>query len=272
MDTQDTGINRTSLEQQLAEALEEKAKLRQWLENCAAARNKAEQESALRLEASKNTQEELRQFSYSASHDLKEPLRSVSINAQLLQRHYSGDERAIEFTSFILDAVERMNSLLEALLIYSTTGPPAKRGAVDLKSVVQWALFNLDRSIKETRAEITFDELPVLAVDENQLVQVFQHLLSNSLKYRSSDEPKIHVSSQEELETYTISVRDNGIGIDTKYQEQIFGAFKRLHGREVAGTGLGLALCRKIIEGHGGRIWVESDGQHGSVFRFTLPA
>ncbi len=272
MDTQDTASNRTSLEQQLAEALDEKTKLRQWLENCAAARSKAEQESALQREAAKSAREELRQFSYSASHDLKEPLRSVSINAQLLQRHYSGDERAAEFTSFILDAAERMNGLLETLLIYSRTGSPAKRSGVNLKAVVQWALFNLDRSIKDSRAQITFGDLPVLAVDETQLVQVFQHLLSNSLKYRSSEEPKIEVSSEEEVETYTISVRDNGIGIDPKYQEQIFGAFKRLHGREVPGSGLGLALCRKIVEGHGGRIWVESDGQHGSVFRFTLPA
>jgi light-regulated signal transduction histidine kinase (bacteriophytochrome) len=142
---------------------------------------------------------------------------------------------------------------------------------VNLNSVVQWALLNLERSVRESGAQVVFSELPVVSVDESQMVQLFQNLLSNALKYRSGEVPRIEVASQETEGAHTISVRDNGIGIEPAYQKQIFTAFKRLHGREVPGTGLGLALCRKIVEGHGGRIWVESDGKRGSTFKFTLP-
>jgi light-regulated signal transduction histidine kinase (bacteriophytochrome) len=214
---------------------------------------------------------ELQQFSYAASHDLKEPLRSVSTYAQLLQRYYAGHEHANEFTSFIVDGVNRMNTLIDSLLTYSRTGAPVRRTAVNLNSVVQWALLNLERSVRESGAQVVFSELPVVSVDESQMVQLFQNLLSNALKYRSGEVPRIEVASQETEGAHTISVRDNGIGIEPAYQKQIFTAFKRLHGREVPGTGLGLALCRKIVEGHGGRIWVESDGKRGSTFKFTLP-
>ncbi len=251
-------------EQQLAEARREIAALREAL-------GKSEEECTRHLDAARSANAELQQFSYAASHDLKEPLRSVSTYAQLLQRHYAEDEHACEFTSFIVDGVNRMNTLIDSLLTYSRTGGPVRRTAVNLNSVVQWALLNLERSVRESEAQIVFGDLPEVLADESQMVQLFQNLLSNSLKYRSSEIPRIEVSSQETEGVHTISVRDNGIGIDPAYQKQIFTAFKRLHGREVPGTGLGLALCRKIIEGHGGRIWVESDGKEGSVFKFTLP-
>lgn len=260
-----------SLEEQLAEALRENTRLRESLERCIAARKEAEDECARNLEIARSANEELQMFSFALSHDLKEPLRSVSSHAELLQRHYGGDKQAAEFTSTITDAVKRANALIESLLIYSRTGAPARRTEIKLNSALQWALLNIEHSIRESGAQVTSTDLPVVAVDESQMVQLFQNLLLNSLKYRSSDVPKIQVSSEEGTDAYIISVRDNGVGIEPKYQQQIFGAFKRLHGREVPGTGLGLALCRKIVEGHGGRIWVESDGKTGSVFKFTLP-
>jgi light-regulated signal transduction histidine kinase (bacteriophytochrome) len=213
----------------------------------------------------------LQHFSYAASHDLKEPLRTISTYTQLLQREYGDAPQAAEFTAFIADGIQRMNALIESLVIYSRTGAPRRRIAVSLQSLIQWALLNLEPYVRESGAQITCGDLPTVMVDETQMVQLFQNLLSNALKYRSSDPPCIVVSSDETAEGYIISVQDNGIGIDPRYQSQIFAPFKRLHGREVPGVGLGLALCRKIVEGHGGRIWVESDGKRNSVFKFTLP-
>ncbi|MGI8961987.1 MAG: sensor histidine kinase [Bryobacteraceae bacterium] len=260
-----------SLEEQLADALHENAGLRESLDRCVAARKEAEEECTRNLQAARSANEGLQVFSYAMSHDLKEPLRTVSAYADLLKHQYSGDEKTREFTSFITDGVKRAHTLIDSLLTYSRTGAPTRRTAINLNSLLQWASLNVEHSVKESGAQITSADLPVVVVDESQLVQLFQNLLLNSIKYRSSDVPKIHVSSEEGTDAYTICVRDNGIGIEPKYQQQIFAAFKRLHGREVPGTGLGLALCRKIAEGHGGRIWVESDGKHGSVFKFTLP-
>jgi light-regulated signal transduction histidine kinase (bacteriophytochrome) len=260
-----------SLERNLAEALSESARLQRLLEQCEAARKSAEDECARSLEAVRSANEELQVFSYAVSHDLKEPLRSISSYAQLLQRHYPNDERAAELTSFITDGVKRVNTLIENLLTYSRTGAPNRRTAINLNSVIQWALLNLERSIRESGAQVTCGDLPALIADESQMVQLFQNLILNSLKYRSSDAPVIHISAEAGDDSYTIALRDNGIGIEPRYHQQIFTAFKRLHGREVPGTGLGLALCRKIVEGHGGRIWVESEGTQGSVFKFTLP-
>ena len=262
--------DKRSLEQKLTEALSEVASLQKSLQKCVAARKNAEEECARTLEAARIASEELQVFSYGVSHDLKEPLRSISSYADLLQRHYGGDEAA-EFTSFITDGVQRVNALIENLLTYSRTGAPTRRTAIKLNAVVQWALLNLEHSVRESGAEITCGELPVIAVDESQMVQLFQNVLLNALRYRRGGVPKIEVFAEEGVDAYTIAVRDNGLGIEPRYHDQIFTAFKRLHGREVPGSGLGLALCRKIVEGHGGRIWVESEGTQGSVFKFTLP-
>lgn len=257
--------------ERLAEALQEVQRLQGLLEASTATLNKAHEECERNSASARIAKQELQHFSYAASHDLKEPLRAISTYTQLLQRQYANDVQAAEYTSFIVDGVNRMNTLIESLLTYSRTGAPANRTPVPLQAVVQWALLNLEGNISEAEAQITCGELPVAVVDENQMVQLFQNLLSNALKYRSDSPPMIIVSSAETSDAHVISVEDNGIGIDPRYQTQIFAPFKRLHGREVPGAGLGLALCRKIVEGHGGRIWVESDGQHGSVFKFTLP-
>lgn len=253
-----------SIDQELTEALSENERLRKSLDECVAGRTRAEQ-------AARTAVQELQQFAYAAGHDLKQPLRSISLYAELLRRGCGDNKEAAEFTSFLLEGVAQMQNLIDALLSYSHTGPPARRTGVNLTSILQWALLNLERVVRESGAQVTHADLPVVAVDENQIVRVFQNLITNAVQYRGSEAPKIDVRAEEDNGNYIVSVRDNGIGIEPKYQEQIFTPFKRLHGREVAGTGLGLALCRKIIEGHGGRIWVESDGQNGSVFKFTLP-
>ena len=225
------------------------------------------------VQALKNANAELQQFAYAASHDLQEPLRTIASYTQLIERRYSSDQEASEFTGFIVEGVQRMNTLIHDLLLYSRVSGAEKlrRTPVLLKNAVQFSLLNLDRAIKEEGATITQDELPEVIADETQMVQLFQNLLSNALKYRSERPPEIHVGSEELDEEWLITVRDNGIGIEPQYHTQVFGVFKRLHGRSISGTGIGLAICRKIVESHGGRIWIESDGKLGSAFRFTLP-
>jgi light-regulated signal transduction histidine kinase (bacteriophytochrome) len=246
-----------TLEERLAEALRERSALEQTLEQAQA--------------AALSAQEELRIFAYAASHDLQEPLRAISSYAQLLERQYAASAEAAEFTSYIVDAVNRMTVLIRDLLTYSRLAQPQRR-TISLASLVQWAMMSLDLPIREAKARIVYEELPEVQVDESQTVQLFQQLLSNALKYRSAEPPEIEITAEERGDAYTISVRDNGMGIEPRFHEQIFGVFKRLHGREVPGTGMGLALCRKIVEGHNGRIWVETaEGEHGSVFKFTLP-
>ncbi len=234
---------------------------------------RAEAALAQSMRALRKANEELQQFAYAASHDLQEPLRTIASYTQLLERRYSGDPSASEYTAFIVEGVTRMNTLISDLLTYSRVGAAAelKRTPVELGNMLQWALLNLDRSIREQEASVTRGDLPEAIANESQLVQVFQNLIGNSLKYRSKEPPAIHVSAEEDENEVTVSVRDNGIGIEPQYAKQIFGVFKRLHGREIPGTGIGLAICRKIIENHGGRIWVESDGKSGSTFIFTLP-
>jgi signal transduction histidine kinase len=217
--------------------------------------------------------EELQQFAYAASHDLQEPLRTIASFTQLLERRYSKDKDASDYTALIVEGVNRMNVLIRDLLQYSRLGSAAelKRRPVELVNALQWALLNLDHSIREHKATVTQDALPEVIADESQMVQLFQNLIGNSLKYRTELPPLIHVNVEEEEDDWVISVRDNGIGIEPEFKDKVFGVFKRLHGREVPGTGIGLAICRKIVENHGGRIWVESDGKNGSNFRFTLP-
>ena len=219
--------------------------------------------------------EELRQFGYAASHDLREPLRTVGSYSQLLVRRYSGmlDDEAREFMGYITDSVHRMDSLLSDLLTYSHQLNIRDQvlSTVSTEAVLQSVLLNLDSLIKETGAKITSGELPELQSDFVQLSQVFQNLISNSIKYRGPEPPTIHVSAEEGEDAWTLSFKDNGMGIEPRYHEQIFGIFKRLHGREYPGTGIGLALCKRIVERHGGRIWVESEAGQGADFKFTIP-
>ena len=212
-----------------------------------------------------------KQLIYAAAHDLRQPLRTMTAYTQMLQRQCAQDPEASELTAFIVSAANEINTLIDDLLTYSRIeGSPARK-MIALDSVVQWAIVSLDKLIRACDARITYSGLPELPIEESQFVQLFQRLFSNALRFRSNEAPQIHVSAEEESEAYIVSVRDNGQGIDGRYHQQIFQPFKRLHGSETPGSGLGLAICRKIVEAHGGKIWVESDGAHGSVFKFTVP-
>ena len=219
--------------------------------------------------------EELRSFGYAASHDLREPLRTVASYTQLLNRRYQDkfDTEAKEFMSYIVESVHRMDSLLSDLLAYSHQLNSTNQNLtlVDCEAVLAGVLMNLDSSIRESGTEITHDPLPQVISDFVQLGQVFQNLIGNSIKYRGSEPPRIHISAEEQEDFVLFSFKDNGIGIDPRYHEQVFGIFKRLHGREYPGTGIGLALCKRIIERQGGRIWVESEAGQGATFKFTVP-
>jgi PAS domain S-box-containing protein len=227
-------------------------------------------------QALERSTDELQRFAFTVSHDLQEPLRNVRNYAELIERRYKGrlDEDANEFIRYIVDGVSRMGQLLKDILAYSQAGRddrtrPEPTQAAD---VLQWALMNVDGIVKETGAVITYDALPAVHADQTQLANVLQHLIGNSIKFRSKEVPRIHISARPEGNLWEFSIKDNGIGVDPEQTERIFGVFKRLHGREVPGTGIGLAICRKIVEAHGGRIWMESQPGQGSTIRFTLPA
>jgi signal transduction histidine kinase len=219
--------------------------------------------------------EELRQFAYVASHDLQEPLRTVASYAQLLARRYRGklETDADEFIEYMVGGVTRMHTLLNDMLAYSRVTESTDRplAPANLNAVLQSALMNLRATIEESQAEVTHQDLPTVNGDEIQLIQVFQNLVGNAIKYKGSDPPRISISAENATDECILSVQDNGLGIDPQYAERIFGIFKRLHGRELPGTGMGLAICKRIIERHNGRIWVESEPGKGSTFRFTLP-
>ncbi|HUS05625.1 MAG TPA: ATP-binding protein [Bryobacteraceae bacterium] len=234
-----------------------------------------EQRVAERTEELSRSNEELRQFAYVASHDLQEPLRTIGSYTQLLAKRYKGklDGDADEFVRFIVEGVARMHGLLNDMLAYSRVTDahekPMRPTSVD--GILQSALMNLEASIKENAALITHDPLPTVTADEIQLSQVFQNLIGNAIKYRRPEQPVIHISSQQKDGEWLFRVSDNGIGFEDKFKDRIFGIFKRLHGKDLPGTGVGLAICKKIVERHGGRIWAESTLGEGSVFQFTLP-
>ena len=219
--------------------------------------------------------EELGQFAYIASHDLQEPLRMVASYTQLLARRYKGrlDSDADEFIAFAVDGANRMQRLIQDLLAYSRVGTKGKE-LLDTSSedALQQALINLRGAIEDRGALVTHDLLPPVLADEMQLIQLFQNLVGNAIKYQNSEVPRVHISAHADGgKKWTFSVQDNGLGIDPQYFEKIFGMFQRLHKREeFAGTGIGLAICKKIVERHGGNISVESRLGEGSTFRFVL--
>ena len=223
----------------------------------------------------KRSNAELEQFAYVASHDLQEPLRMVSSYTQLVLRRYGerldGDAR--EFMNYVVEGAARMKQLIEDLLVYSRVGTRGKDfQPVDVEVPLRNALTNLRKSIEEASAAITWDPLPAAAGDDTQLAQLFQNLIGNALKFRSTSVPRIHISSKENEQGWEVAVTDNGIGIEPQYYERIFMVFQRLHNKtEYPGTGIGLAICKKVVERHGGRIWVESKPGEGSSFRFTIP-
>jgi light-regulated signal transduction histidine kinase (bacteriophytochrome) len=219
---------------------------------------------------------DLQQFAYATSHDLQEPLRTMTSYSQMLLRRYGGKlgPDADMFLGFIVSAAGRMRSLIDSLLAYSqVVNVDAQIPApVSLDGVLQDTIRNLQTVIQESRAKITSGTLPTIQADQLQMIQLFQNLLSNAIKYRKMEEPlEIHVSAEGREREWVISVRDNGIGIEPQHAERIFGVFKRLHGGEIPGTGIGLAIARRIVEKRGGRIWVESEAGRESTFLFTWP-
>jgi two-component system, chemotaxis family, sensor kinase Cph1 len=219
---------------------------------------------------------DLQQFSYAASHDLQEPLRMVMSFTQLLAREYKGrlDNQADQFIANAVAGAERMEALLRDLREYWSVNEQKAENlvTVDCNRLVERALANLEIPVRESGAVITHDSLPTVTAEELPLTLLFQNLIGNAIKYRRKDHaPRIRVSARHSAGAWTFSVTDNGIGIDAQFLETIFAPFKRLHGREYPGTGLGLAMSAKIVERYRGRIWAESTIGEGATFHFTLP-
>jgi Bacteriophytochrome (light-regulated signal transduction histidine kinase) len=238
-------------------------------------KNRAEQA----LESLRKINEDLQQFAYIASHDLQEPLRNITNFVQLLAKKYrsESDAETAEFVAYIVNGIQRMRTLISDLLDYSRVANIEQQEPfrdTDLNDVLNISMMNLHSAIQESRASVIRGPLPKVLADPGQLSQLFQNLIGNAIKYRARDrEPRIEITAQRAGAEWIFTVRDNGIGIDPKYAERIFGIFKRLHGPgEYSGTGVGLAICKKIVERHLGSIWVESEPGRGSAFRFTLPA
>jgi len=218
---------------------------------------------------------ELQQFARVASHDLQEPLRMVASYTQLLEKRYKGnlDADADEFIAYAVDGALRMQNMIESLLNYSRVGSHGKPfEPTESESAFEKAMVNLKLAIDESGAGVTHDPLPRVMADEAQLIQLFQNLLGNAIKFYVKEQPRIHVSAKQDKNEYLFSVSDNGIGMNPEYFDRIFVIFQRLHGREeYPGTGMGLSICKRIVERHGGRIWVESQPGEGSTFYFTIP-
>jgi light-regulated signal transduction histidine kinase (bacteriophytochrome) len=238
-------------------------------------RKRAEVQLKTTLNDLERSNKELEQFAYVASHDLQEPLRMVASYTQLLERRYKekldGDAR--DFINFAVAGANRMQMLITDLLSFSRVGTRGKpMELTDSHIALGQARINLNAAIEETQAVVTNDDLPEVMADESQLVQLFQNLVGNAIKFHNPGEsPRVHISATRKNEDWVFSVRDNGIGIDPKYFERLFVIFQRLHSRdEYPGTGIGLAVCKKIVERHGGKIWIESQAGQGSTFCFTL--
>jgi PAS domain S-box-containing protein len=238
-------------------------------------RRRAEEALKKTTEELARSNQELEQFAYAASHDLQEPLRMVTSYIQLLARRYQNrlDSDAEEFINFAVDGATRMHTLINGLLTYSRVGTQGKPfEPTNCETILQHSLDNLKMTMEETGAVVTHDPLPTVMADDLQLGQLFQNLIGNAIKFHGEDPPRVHISVRPDGNQWVFSVRDNGIGIAPEFKERIFLIFQRLHGKEkYPGTGIGLAVCKKIVEGHGGRIWVESELGKGATFHFTLP-
>ena len=237
---------------------------------------KKAQESLKRLNQDlSRSNRELEQFAYVASHDLQEPLRAISSYTQLLSKKYQSklDAQADKYIHYIVDGATNMQQLIKDLLSFSRVGTHGKELAVtDCEVVLNRVLDNLKVAIIESDAIVTYDSLPIVMGDDIQLSQLLQNLIGNAIKFRSQEVPIVHISAELKAKEWIVSVRDNGIGIEPEYFERIFTIFQRLHTRrEYPGTGIGLAVCKKIVERHGGKIWVESELGVGTIFYFSIP-
>ena len=228
-----------------------------------------------KLEELRRANEDLQQFAYSASHDLQEPIRNVAVYSEIVAKRYYGvlDADGKQFLAFLTEGGRRLATLIDDLLAYTRAGVlEGNMSSVDASAVLQHSISNLAEAIRESGAVVTHDPLPQVYMAETHLQQVFQNLLSNALKYRKDEPPRIHVSAVPQGSAVRFSVSDNGIGIESQYKEKIFGVFKRLHrDRKYSGTGIGLAICQRVVERYGGRIWVESSPGQGATFYFTIP-
>ena len=243
------------------------------LEHRVAERTAELSERAKDLERSNS---ELQQFAYVASHDLQEPLRMVASFTQLLAKRYKDklDDDARDFMNYAVDGATRMQALISDLLNYSRIGTQGKALALtDSDALFKWVLDSLQFRIEESGAVIVRDPLPMVMADPQQLGQLFQNLLTNAIKFRGEVPPNVRISTERDGKNWKISVRDNGIGISQEHAERIFVIFQRLHTKtEYPGTGIGLAICKKVVERHGGRIWIEPSPGGGTTFCFTIPA
>jgi signal transduction histidine kinase len=254
---------------ELARIRETVEKLERRVVECAEER--AQCDEALRL-----SNEDLNQFAYAASHDLQEPLRMVALFSQMLHSSYAGqlDTEADQYIGYVVNGAQRMELLLRDLLAYSQAGSALEGPTqqVDCGAVMERVMRDLAASVEESGATVAWSGLPVVAAHEGRLFQLFRNLVENGIKYRGLEPPKIRVSARPAGTGWIFSVEDNGIGIDPEYAHQIFGVFKQLHGHNYPGTGIGLAICQRIAERYGGRIWVESTLGAGSSFCFSMPA
>jgi signal transduction histidine kinase len=274
--------NREKLRRQNAELVQakeaaEKARdeLEQRVKERTAELVKANEKLKQKTEDLVHSNRELEQFAYVASHDLQEPLRMVTSYVQLLERRYKNklDKDANEFIDFAVDGATRMHSLINDLLTYSRVGTRGKPlEPTDCEAVFDQSVSNLKVAMEESGARVTHDSLPTVMADSSQLEELFQNLIGNAIKFHGEESPRVHISASSNGNLWVFSVRDNGIGIDPEFKERIFVIFQRLHDKDkYPGTGIGLAVCKKIVECHGGNIWVESKLGKGSTFYFTLP-
>jgi light-regulated signal transduction histidine kinase (bacteriophytochrome) len=255
----------------LREATGQLRTLNTTLEERVAERTAAAEQRAAEL---KRSNEELEQFAYVASHDLQEPLRAVASYTQLLRQRFAGkiDEETDLYLTHVLAGAARMRALINDLLDYSRLGRQSlDRSAVDTAQLLETALADLHPTLAEAAAQVRHGPLPVVSADAGQLGQLFRNLLSNAVRFRGTATPLVQIRAERAGDFWQFAVQDNGIGIDRRHHEKIFVIFQRLHGRDRPGTGIGLAICRRIVERHGGRIWVESEPGQGSTFFFTLP-
>ncbi|MGX2031786.1 MULTISPECIES: PAS domain S-box protein [Methylocaldum] len=238
-------------------------------------RKTAEEQLAAQAQELARSNAELQEFAYVASHDLQEPLRAVAGCVEIIRRRYQGklDVRADEVISHAVDGAARMQNLINDLLAYSRIGSRDQPfEPTDCQAILNTVLANLEVPISESGAKITHDHLPTISADSGQLIQLFQNLISNAVKFRGDRTPQIHIGVKKQNNEWVFAVADNGIGIESPYFERIFRIFQRLHARnDYPGTGIGLAICKRVVERHGGRIWVESEPGRGTTFFFTFP-
>jgi signal transduction histidine kinase len=267
---------RNNLEVRVQERTAELVKTNSELEEQIAQRKKAEAVLKQTLADLTRSNEDLQQFAYVASHDLQEPLRNVASCVQLLEKNYKGklDDDADQYIRYAIDGAVRMKALIQDLLYYSRIATRWKpRVLIDCEEILDLTAKNLSSAITEAGAVITHDPLPTVSGDDTQLLQVMQNLIANAIKFRSHEPPTVHVSAVRNGNEWVFSVKDNGIGIESQHLDRIFMIFQRLHKRsQYDGTGMGLAIVKKVVERHGGRVWVESEPGNGATFYFTIPA